>query len=144
MTKEQIKQETEVFIEENCIYDKNSRECDYIRAAYIAGSESKDEEIKELQSAIDTLKNRLEEKEPDNVPKYDPCDIFDAIQKEGLCAYCYGFKTPTCIWVYIDGMEKEEVWDKFPPSLKGYEQAFWDNNKLEEVAYFMLTCAACS
>ena len=70
--------------------------------------------------------------------KYDGRDILDAINQEGLCSYCYGFKTPTCIWVATAGMEKDEIWDKFPSPLMGYEQAFWDNNKLMEVTYFLL------
>ena len=49
MTEEAIKRNAEEFIEENCIYDKNSIECDYIRAAYIAGYHSRDEEVDELE-----------------------------------------------------------------------------------------------
>ena len=74
----------------------------------------------------------------ENAPKYNPEDILKAIKSEGLCSYCYGFKTPTCIWIYTEGMEKDEIWDKFTSPLKGYEQAFWDNNKLIEVTYFLL------
>lgn len=37
-----------------------------------------------------------------------------------------------------EGMEKSEIWDKFPSKIKGYEQSFWDNNQLAEVTYFLL------
>lgn len=70
--------------------------------------------------------------------KYNVRDILDAIEQEGLCKNCYGFKTPTCIWIYTEGMEKSEIWDKFPSQIKGYEQSFWDNNQLAEVTYFLL------
>lgn len=80
----------------------------------------------------------MEYKVLENTPKYNPEDILKAIKAEGLCVYCYGYKTPTCIWIVTNGMEKDEIWDKFPSPLKGYEQAFWDNNKLMEVTYFLL------
>ena len=69
---------------------------------------------------------------------YKENDILKAIEDEGLVKEAWGYKTPNCIWIYIDGMEKDEVWDKFPTPLTGLEVGFWENDVLEPVKYFLL------
>lgn len=73
------------------------------------------------------------------VPFYTEKEILEAIEKEGLVAYAWGYKTPKCIWIYVDGQELEDVWKDIKPSLTGIEPCYyWDSNKLEKVNYYML------
>ena len=72
------------------------------------------------------------------VPVYPEDTILDAIKDEGLADEAWGYKTPTCIWVYVDGQEKDSVWRGIKPSLTGVEVAFYDNSKLEEVNYYII------
>jgi len=72
------------------------------------------------------------------IPTYNEQDIIKAIEDEGLVDSAWGYKTPACIWIYTDGMEKDEIWEKYPTPLLGFEQAFWKKNCLEPAAYFLL------
>lgn len=72
------------------------------------------------------------------IPIYNQEVLLDAINEEGLCNNSWGYKTPYCIWIFTDGMEKKEIWDKFPSPLTGYEQASWDRNCIERVTYFLI------
>ena len=73
------------------------------------------------------------------VPVYPENEILEAIEKEGLVAYAWGYKTPTCIWVYVDGQEKDEVWKDIKPSLTGVEPYHqYDCNALEFVNYYIV------
>lgn len=73
------------------------------------------------------------------VPTYTEKEILEAIEKENLVAYAWGYKTPKCIWVYEDGQINHELWDKIKPSMKGIEPCyFYDANKLQKVNYYML------
>lgn len=72
------------------------------------------------------------------IPLYNHEALLDAIKEEGLSYESWGYKTPYCIWIYTDGMEKKEIWDKFPSPLTGYEQANWDRNCIERVTYFLI------
>jgi hypothetical protein len=73
------------------------------------------------------------------VPVYTEKEILEAIEKEGLVGYAWGFKTPKCVWVYVDGQENNEIWDKIKPSMNGIEPCnFYDSNKLQKVNYYML------
>lgn len=73
------------------------------------------------------------------IPTYTEEQIFEAIQKEGLAPCAYGYKTPYCIYVFNYGKEKKEVWKNLPTPLHGFERAFWDNNVIELVDYYLLS-----
>ena len=72
------------------------------------------------------------------VPTYTEEQILDAIKKEGLVPAAWGYKTKGCIFVFEDAMEKDEVWDKLPTPVRGFEQAAHDCNVLEPVRYFIV------
>ena len=72
------------------------------------------------------------------IPLYKKEDIIKAIEDEGLVSEAWGFKTPYCIWIYHEGMENNEIWDKFPTPLRGFEKAFWDADCIETSVYFLL------
>ena len=73
------------------------------------------------------------------VPTYNEETIREAIEKEGLCADAWGYKTKGCIFVFEDGMENNEVWDKVTTPLRGFEQAHYNRNILEPVRYFIIS-----
>lgn len=73
-----------------------------------------------------------------NIPVYKEQDIINAIRKEGLISDCWGYKTAYCIWVFTEGMEKEEIWEKYPTPLTGFEQAHWNPHCIETATYFLL------
>lgn len=74
-----------------------------------------------------------------NVPVYNEQEILDAIKKEGLGNDAWGYKTPSCIWVYVDGQENEDVWKDIKPSLTGIEPSYYyDSNKIEFVNYYII------
>lgn len=73
-----------------------------------------------------------------NIPVYKKEDILKAIEDEGLCDDAWGYKTDNCIWVYAEGMEKAEVWEKYPTPLMGIEKSIWNSQVLDVVAYFLL------
>ena len=75
---------------------------------------------------------------PVKVPVYKEEDILKAIEDEGLVSDAWGKKTPRCIWIYNDAMEKEEVWDKFHSPMRGWERSHYDSNALESVTYFIV------
>jgi len=72
------------------------------------------------------------------IPLYNQEALLNAIKEEGLSNDAWGYKTPCCIWIFTDGMEKKEIWDKFPTPLTGYEQASWNRNCIERVTYFLI------
>lgn len=72
------------------------------------------------------------------VPTYNEEQILDAIKKEGLFPGAWGYKTKGCIFVFEDAMEKNEIWDKIPTPVRGFEQAAHDRNVLEPVRYFIV------
>ena len=72
------------------------------------------------------------------VPTYTEEQILDAIKEEGLVPHAWGYKTKGCIYVFEDAMEKNEVWDKLPTPVRGFEQAAHDHNVLEPVRYFIV------
>ena len=72
------------------------------------------------------------------IPIYDENVILEAIKEEGLAVCAYGYKTPFCIFIFTEGMEKDEIWEKFPTPLTGFENAPYDMNTLEPVKYFMI------
>lgn len=72
------------------------------------------------------------------IPLYNHEALLDAIKEEGLSNDSWGYKTQYCIWIFTDGMEKKEIWDKFPSPLTGYEQASWNRNCIERVTYFLI------
>lgn len=72
------------------------------------------------------------------VPTYTEEQILNAIREEGLVPEAWGYKTRGCIFVFEDAMEKNEVWDKMPTPLIGFEQAAHDHNVLEPVRYFII------
>ena len=45
------------------------------------------------------------------IPTYKLETIMKEIRKEGLADNAYGFKTPSIVYVYVDAMEKNEIWD---------------------------------
>lgn len=73
------------------------------------------------------------------IPKYPEKEILDAIQKEGLAPSAYGYKTPYYMYIYKDGMEKNEIWNKYPSPLSGYEPAPHNMNTLSPVIYYAIT-----
>ena len=73
------------------------------------------------------------------IPKYPEKEILDAIQKEGLTPSAYGYKTPYYMYIYKDGMEKNEIWNKYPSPLSGYEPAPHNMNTLSPVIYYAIT-----
>ena len=77
-------------------------------------------------------------KKSKEIPVYKEEEICDAIEAEGLVSDAWGKKTPRCIWIYNDAMEKHEIWDKFPSPLRGWEAAHYDSNCLESVTYFIV------
>lgn len=72
------------------------------------------------------------------VPTYTEEQILNAIKEEGLVPHAWGYKTKGCIFVFEDAMEKNEVWDKLPTPVRGFEQAAHDHNVLEPVRYFII------
>lgn len=72
------------------------------------------------------------------VPTYTEEQILNAIKEEGLVPHAWGYKTKGCIFVFEDAMEKNEVWDKIPTPVRGFEQAAHDHNVLEHVRYFII------
>lgn len=74
---------------------------------------------------------------------YDENVILEAIEKEGLAVWAYGYKTPFCIFIFTEGMEKDEIWEKLPTPLTGFENAHYDMNTLEPVKYFMIDKGPC-
>ena len=72
------------------------------------------------------------------VPTYKKEVILQAIKDEGLVDYAWGYKNDACIWVFTDGMEKHEIWDKLPTPLHGFEIAHWDGKLIDDVTYFLL------
>lgn len=72
------------------------------------------------------------------VPTYTEEQILDAIKEEGLVPAAWDYKTKGCIFVFEDAMEKNEVWDKLPTPVRGFEQAAHDRNVLEPVRYFII------
>lgn len=77
------------------------------------------------------------------IPIYNEDTILEAIEEEGLAGCAYGYKTPFCIFIFIEGMEKDEIWEKFPTPLIGLENAHYDMNTLEPVKYFMIDKGPC-
>lgn len=73
-----------------------------------------------------------------NVFVYPEKVILDAIKNEGLTDDAWGYKAPTCIWVYIDGEENEAIWRHIRPSMTGVEVAFYNPNELERVHYYIV------
>jgi hypothetical protein len=73
-----------------------------------------------------------------NIPVYKLEKIMKAIRKEGLADNAYGFKTPSIVYVYVDAMEKNEIWDNLPTPLAGFELAHWDVSQIEAVKYFII------
>lgn len=73
-----------------------------------------------------------------NIPIYKESDILEAIRKEGLVSDCWGYKTPYCIWIFTEGMEKDEIWNKYPTPLCGFEIAHWNSSCIETASYFLL------
>jgi hypothetical protein len=73
------------------------------------------------------------------VPVYKKQEILQAIEKECLVSFAWGYKTPTCIWVYVDGQEDEDVWKDIKPSFTGIEPCYYyDSNKIEFVNYYII------
>lgn len=72
------------------------------------------------------------------IPTYKLETIMKAIRKEGLADNAYGFKTPSIVYVYVDAMEKNEIWDNLPTPLAGFELAHWDVSQIEAVKYFII------
>ena len=62
------------------------------------------------------------------IPIYKKDDILNAILDGGLVPEAWGYKTPNCIYVYSQGMEKKDIWEKYPTPLNGYEMSLWDMN----------------
>jgi len=77
------------------------------------------------------------------IPTYKLETIMKAIRKEGLADNAYGFKTPSIVYVYVDAMEKNEIWDKLPTPLTGWEHAHWDISQIEAVKYFIIDGYEC-
>jgi len=77
-------------------------------------------------------------KKKGNIPVYKKEDILKAIENEGLVREAWGYKTDTCIFVYTEGMKKEEIWKKFPTPLHGFERTSWNNSCIEPATYFLL------
>ena len=73
-----------------------------------------------------------------NIQTYNEQTVREAIEKEGLCADAWGYKTKGCIFVFEEGMESDEVWEKLPTPLRGFEQAHYNRNVLEPVRYFII------
>ena len=73
-----------------------------------------------------------------DIQTYDEQAVREAIETEGLCADAWGYKTKGCIFVFEEGMENDEVWEKLPTPLRGFEQAHYNRNVLEPVRYFIL------
>ena len=72
------------------------------------------------------------------IPTYTLEAIMKAIRKEGLADNAYGFKTPSIVYVYTDAMENNEIWDKLPTPLMGFEYAHWDVSQIAAVKYFVI------
>jgi len=72
------------------------------------------------------------------IPTYNEQDIIKAIEDEGLVDNAWGYKTSTCIWVYTEGMEKDEIWEKYPTPLHGFEISERNGDCLEPASYFLL------
>ena len=72
------------------------------------------------------------------IPTYTLEAIMKAIRKEGLADNAYGFKTPSIVYVYVDAMENNEIWDKLPTPLMGFEYANWDVSQIAAVKYFVI------
>ena len=72
------------------------------------------------------------------IPTYKLETIMKAIRKEGLGDNAYGFKTPSIVYVYVDAMENDEIWDNLPTPLAGFELAPWDVSQIEAVKYFII------
>lgn len=77
------------------------------------------------------------------IPIYDENVILEAIEKEGLAVCAYGYKTPFCIFIFTEGMENDEIWEKLPTPLTGFENTHYDMNTLEPVKYFMIDKGPC-
>lgn len=73
-----------------------------------------------------------------SIPIYNEDEILQAIEEEGLYYGAYGHKCPGCIFIFTEGKEKHEIWDKFPTPLHGYELAPWDANTIEPVDYYLI------
>lgn len=74
-----------------------------------------------------------------HIPTYSEEEILQAIQDEGLAREAYGYKCPGCIFIFSEGKEKDEIWDKYPTPLHGYELAHWDANTIEPVDYYIIS-----
>lgn len=72
------------------------------------------------------------------IPIYNENAILEAIEEERLATCAYGYKTPFCIFIFTESMEKDEIWEKFPTPLTGFENGHYDMNTLEPVKYFMI------
>jgi hypothetical protein len=73
------------------------------------------------------------------VSVYSEHEILQAIEKEGLVDYAWGYKTPTCIWVFVDAQENEDVWKNITPAFTGVEPCYYyDSNELEFVNYYII------
>lgn len=72
------------------------------------------------------------------IPIYKEKEILDAINQEGLVSEAWGYETPYCIWIFNDGMEKEEIWEKYHSPLNGFKPSLWDSGIIEDVTYFIL------
>ena len=66
------------------------------------------------------------------IPIYSENVILEAIEKEGLAVCAYGYKTPFCIFIFTEGMENDEIWEKLPTPLTGFENAHYDMNTLDD------------
>jgi len=92
----------------------------------------------DMLTAFEEGSKVVKNEQPPEIPRYSEQDIIKAIEDEGLVDYAWGYKTPTCIWIYTDGMEKDEIWEKYPTPLHGFEQANWNEKYLEPASYFLL------
>lgn len=77
------------------------------------------------------------------IPTYKLETIMKAIRKEGLADNAYGFKTPSIVYVYTEAMENNEIWDKLPTPLAGFELAHGDVSQIEAVKYFIIDGYEC-
>lgn len=93
----------------------------------------------DMLSAFEEGSKVVKNEPPTEIPRYNEQDIIKAIEDEGLVDDAWGYKTSSCIWVHTEGMEKNEIWEKYPTPLHGFEQASWNGNYLERATYFLLS-----
>lgn len=91
----------------------------------------------DMLSAFEEGSKVVKNEQPTEIPCYNEQDIIKAIEDEGLVDDAWGYKTPTCIWIYTEGMEKE-IWEKYPTPLHGFEKSSWAEGCLEPASYFLL------